>query len=63
MTHAALMCLIDSASSRTHSRQPGVPYDIQPRINFETFKPELPRRTEWSLGLIAGNESSLRALP
>ena len=44
-THAALICLAASASLRTQPAQSEVPYDIQPRMTFETFKPELPKRT------------------
>jgi len=47
-THAALICLTASASSKTQPAQSEVPYDIQPRMIFETFKPELPKRTGWS---------------
>ena len=44
-TYAALMCLIDSSSGKTHFIQSGEPYDIHPRMIWETFNPELPRRT------------------
>ena len=39
------MCLIASSSGSTQSCQPFEPYDIQPRMIFETLRPEFPRRT------------------
>lgn len=44
-TYANLMCLMPSSSPRSQSCQPGSPYDMQPKMIFDTFKPELPRRT------------------
>ena len=44
-TYAYLICLIASSSPRTHSAQLGSPYDIAPRMIFETLRPEFPRRT------------------
>ena len=45
LTYANLMCLIASSSGSTQSCQPFEPYDIQPRMIFETLSPDFPRRT------------------
>ena len=44
-TYANLMCLIASSSGRDQLWNSGEPYDMHPRMIFETFRPELPRRT------------------
>ena len=44
-TYAYLMCLIPSSSGSTQFCQSGEPYDMHPKMIFETFSPEFPRRT------------------
>ena len=44
-TDAYLMCLIASSSGSTQFIQSLDPYDMHPRMIFDTFSPELPRRT------------------
>ena len=44
-TYAYLMCLIPSSSPRTHGCHNGLPYCIVPRMIFDTFRPDDPRRT------------------
>jgi hypothetical protein len=43
--YANLMCLMASSSSSTHDSHSLDPYDMQPRIIWETFNPEFPTRT------------------
>lgn len=44
-THANLMCSTPASSPSTQLCQPGSPYDMQPKMSLDTFRPELPRRT------------------
>ena len=46
--YAALICLIESTSGKTHACHSGDPYDMQPKIILETLSPELPSRTRES---------------
>ena len=47
-TYAYLMCLIASSSGKTQLCHSGEPYDMHPRMIFDTFSPEFPRRTAGS---------------